>query len=175
MSAEEAKGLPIITRMPVIKPEVLHVLRVEREQSGETYFWLLGANLVRAHPQHKKTYEQALRNPKPPEAPDATSAAVLLVLHALDMQAKNDGFQLPPIPSPINPLPALREFMLRVQGVESKLIDLAYDELLKTNPVIGEIVHDIGVGAPDQFLRIATERQAKRGAVYAFYGVKSLI
>lgn len=33
----------------------------------------------------------------------------------------------------------------------------------------------MGVGAPDDLLRIVTERQAKRGAVYAFYGVKAVI
>ena len=49
MSAEKAKGLPIITRMPVVKPEVLSALRTEREQDGEAYFWSLGADLARKH------------------------------------------------------------------------------------------------------------------------------
>ena len=43
MTAEGPRTLPIITRMPVIKPEVLETLRVERQQGGERYFWSLGA------------------------------------------------------------------------------------------------------------------------------------
>ncbi len=175
MSTEEAKRLPIITRMPVIKPEVLLAIRDEREHGGETYFWLLGADLARGHSQHREIYEQALRDPNPPEAPNATMATVLLILHALDMQAKNDGFQLPDIPSPINPRPALREFIPRSNGTELGLIDVAYEEVLKTNPVIGDIVKEMEIGAPDELLRIMTETQAKRGAVYAFYGVKAVI
>lgn len=175
MTSEEAKSLPIVTEMPIIKPKVWQILLNERENGGERYFWSLGADLVKANPQHREAYEEALRDPRPSETPDATSATVLLVLRALDMQAKSDGHQLPQIPSPINPLPALREFIPRAQGEESKLIDIAYDDLLKKNPIIGEIVLDMGVGAPDEFLRIATETQAKRGAVYAFYGVKAII
>lgn len=52
------------------------------------------------------------------------------------MQAKSEGNHLPQIPSPINPLPALRGFILLAQGDESRLIDIAYDEILKTNPII---------------------------------------
>lgn len=175
MSKEEVASLPIITEMSIIKPQIWQSLRNERENGGEGYFWSLGANFVRANPQHGEAYGEALRETKPPEAPDATSATVLLVLRALDMQAKNDGFKLPSIPSPINPLPALKDFILRANGDESRLIDIAYDDLLRANPVIGEIVRDITSGAPDELLRIATEAQAKRGAVYAFYGVKAAI
>lgn len=175
MFNEKAKGLPIIVEMPIIKPQVWQTLRNEWEHGGEKYFWSLGANLVKANPQHRKAYEEAIREARHPNTPDATSATVLLVLRALDMQAKSDGYQLPQIPSPIDPLPALKEFIPRAQGEESILIAIAYRELLKTNPTIGEIVRDMGVGAPDEFLRIITETQAKRGAVYAYYGVKAAI
>lgn len=174
-ASEETKRLPVITRMPVVTPGILQALREERGHGGETYFWSLGADLARGHSQHRETYEQALRNPTPPETPDATSATVLLVLHALDMQAKNEGYQLPEIPSPINPLPALREFIPRSNGTELGLINIAYTELIRTNPVLGDIVKDIEIGAPDEPLRIMTETQAKRGAVYAYYGVKSIL
>ena len=175
MSSEEVKSLPIATEMPIIKSQVWQTILKEREHGKEGYFWSLGADLARANPQHREAYEEALRDPRPSETPDATSATVLLVLRALDVQAKSDGYQLPQVPSPINPLPALREFIPRAQGDESKLIDIAYNELLKKNPVIKDIVQDMGVGAPDELLRIATETQAKRGAVYAFYGVKAVI
>ena len=54
--------------MPVVKPEVLSALRTEREQDGEAYFWSLGADLARKHSQHRKNYEQALRDPKLPDS-----------------------------------------------------------------------------------------------------------
>lgn len=177
MLSEEAKSLPTIAEMPVITPKVWETLRSEMDHGGggEKFFWSLGADFVRVNPQHRKTYEETLKNARPSETPDATAAVVLLVLRALDMQAKNDGFQLPEIPNPINPLPALRKFIPQSQGEEWKLIDAAYNELLRMNPVVGEIVHDIAAGAPDEVLRIMTETQAKRGAVYAFYGIKAVI
>lgn len=175
MSVEETNKLPTITSMPVVKPEVQESLRLEREQGGEQYFWSLGASLVRGHAQHRDSYEQALRDPKQPEAPDATSAAVLLVFHALDIQAKNEGYQLPEIPSPIDPLPALKELIPISNDSELGLIEVAFQEILKTNPVIGGIVKDMEVGAPDEPLRIMTETQAKRGAVYAYFGIKSAL
>lgn len=175
MSREEATNLPIITKMPVIEPQLWQTLCDEMNRSGDGYFRLLGAKLARKNPQHREAYERALREAKSPGTPDATSAIVLLVLRALEMQAKNDGYQLPQIPSPINPLPALREFIPQAEGEELKLINIAYDKLLKTNPAIGEIVNYIVLGAPDMILKIATESQAKRGAVYAFYGVKAVI
>jgi len=175
MRSEEAKNLPIITKMPIVKPETWRTLNGEWERDVEGYLLSLGADFANANPQHKEVYENALRDARFSEVPDATSATVLLVLRALDMQAKSDGYQLPQIPSPINPLPALREFIPRAQGKALKLINIGYDELIKTNPVIGEIVQDISAGAPNETLRITTETQAKRGAVYAFYGVKAVI
>ena len=175
MDSEKARGLPVVTEMPIITSQIWQSLLREMEAGGDGYFWSLGADLTRANPEHREAYEEALRNSKPSEVPDATMATVLLVLRALDLQAKADGYQLPEIPSPIDPLPALQKFILRAQGEEFKIIDIAYEELLKENPVIGEIVLDMGVGAPDELLRIATETQAKRGAVYAFYGVKAVI
>jgi hypothetical protein len=169
-----AENLPIITKMPIINPEVWETLYSQTGQ-GKNFYWLLGSDLVKANPQHRQAYEETLREGKSPETPDATSAVVLLVLRALDIQAKNDGHRLPEIPNPIDPLPALREFIPHAKGSESELIDIAYNEILKTNPVIGEIVQDIAKGAPDELLKIATERQGKRAVMYAYYGVKSVI
>jgi hypothetical protein len=175
MSREEFGSLPVIKRMPIVKSETWRTLRDESDKGGSSYFWSLGANLVRKNPEHRELYEEVLRDGRPPETPDATNATVLLILRILGMQANKDGYQLPQIPSPINPLPALREFIPRGDGTEFGLIDVAYGELIRTNPVIGEIVEDMGTGAPDEPMRIVSIRQAKRGAVYAFYGVKAVI
>ena len=174
MTAEGPRTLPIITRMPVIKPEVLETLRVERQQGGERYFWSLGATFAHENPQHREGYQEAVRNGSA-TTPDATSGTVLFVLHALELQAQSEGFQLPQIPRSIDPTPALRGFMRRSDGTDLDVINMAYDELVRTNPVIGDIVREMQVGATDELLRIMTETQAKRGAVYAFYGVKSLL
>ncbi len=175
MTNEEAKSLPIIRKMPVISLEVWQTIRKELDQSGERYYWSIGADLVKTSPEHKDAYEEALRDTKPPEIPDATMATVLLVLRALEVQARNDGYQLPEIPSPINPLPALGEFIPRSKGKMSTLIDIVYGELVRDNPVYGDIVRDMSIGAPDEVLRITTESQVKRGIVYAFYGVRAVI
>lgn len=171
MFSEEAKSLPVITEAPVIKAETWDKLRIEMEQGGYQYFWSLGAKMVANNPQHRLAYEEALRS-DPPETPDATRAMVLLVLRVLDMQAKNDGYRLPEIPSPINPRPALRYHMAISNNI-SELIDIAYADILRTNPVIGSIVDFMAKGAPDELLQIATERQGKVGSVYAYFGVKS--
>ncbi len=174
MAPEGPRTLPIIIRMPIIKPEVLETLRVEREQGGERYFWSLGAAFAEENPQHRMGYEEAVRT-GPSTTPDATSGTVLFILRALELQARNDGFQLPQMPRSIDPSPALRGFMRRSDGTDLDAINMAYDELIRTNPVIGDIVKEIQVGVPDELLRIMTKTQAKRGAVYAFYGVKSLL
>lgn len=175
MLGEKDKGIPIIKEMPIVKPNIWEVIRNEMRDVGEKYYWLVGSDLVKANPQHRVSYEEALRDATPNETPDATRAILLLVLKSLDMQAKSDGFQLPKIPVPMSPAPALREFIPRAQGEEWRLIDIAYGEILRTNPVIGEIVDYIAMGAPDEILRIATETQGKRGAVYAFYSIKAAI
>ena len=174
MSPEEGKTLPLITSMPVVKPEVLETIRGERQQGTGNYFLMLGANLARENPQQRKAYEDALRA-EPPKTPDATSAAVLLVLRALYLQARDDGFRLPEIPREINPSPALMRLWPQSDRTEFGVISVAYEDLLRKNPVIGEILQDIEEGAPDELLRIMTETQAKRGAVYAYYGIMSLI
>lgn len=172
--SEKDKKLPIIRKMPIIQQKVLDALRVEMDQGGDNYYWGLGAKIAEGNPQHREAYEKS-KQEKPPETPDATKGIVLLVWRALEMQAENDGYRLPEVPSPISPLPALRKFIPQAKGSAVELIDIAYNELLKTNPLIENIVQDIVTGAPDQFLQVITEAQAKRGAVFAFYGVKAAI
>ncbi len=174
MEPSEPKDLPFITRMPIIKPEVLDMLRAERERAGRGYFWRVGAEFVRENPSQAEAYKDALRA-EPPTTPDATSAAFLWVWQALEVQARMDGFRLPQMPKTVNPSPALRDFMRRSDGTDLHVINMAYDALLKINPVVGDIVREIQIGAPDELLRIMTETQAKRGAVYAYYGVEILI
>lgn len=177
MSEREAKeDLPVITQMPIVSSETWEALCVEMKQK-EKFFLSLGADLVRENPQHRKSYEETLRNGNSPsEIPDVTNAVALLIWRALDIQAKRDGYQLPEIPNPVNPLSALVEFIPQIRSKEWELdlIDIAYNEILRTNPVIGEIVNVIAeVIAPDKIFRVSPEMQGKQGAVHLFYGVKS--
>lgn len=176
---DPTKDLSVIREMPVVSKKTWERLRSQfRADQKGTMLWSIGADIVRKNPDHKEAYEEALRDTERPEFPDATSGIFLLVHEALKMQAEEEGHKLPELSSPVNPMPALREFMPRIrnrQEWEIELMDIAYGEILNTNPIIGEIINYIAAGAPDEFLRATTEAQGKRGAVYAYYVNKSAI
>jgi hypothetical protein len=172
---EDARRLPVITTMPVIQSSVIDDIKNTERQTGVTdYLWTLGASFARQNPQHIESYDAAFLNPQPPEEISATPATVLIVLRALEMQATNDGYRLPEIPCPIDPSPALTKFF-QTSKTESEIIEQAYDAMIDINPEIESIIQYIMEGAPSDLARIITRRTAIIGAVYAYYGVKSLL
>lgn len=144
MSNEDVSSLPVIREMPIVDAETWRALREEMGRGDVEDYFLgkIGGEFVKANPAQREVYESVLRDAEPretddlgvPKDPDLTSATVLTVWRVLNMQARKNGYQLPQLPSAINPLPALREFIPRASGSELRLMDIAYRELLRAEP-----------------------------------------
>lgn len=175
------KEIPLIRTIPVISQVTFDALRADRiaKRDAGSFFVSLGVDFVEKNPAQKYAFSTALLK-EPPTTdqiyanPNATPAACLYTWKLLDMQATAEGFRLPEFGEVIDPSPAIVDFWEQAQTDED-VIKLAYDRLVLENLFLGEIVNDIAESAPDAYFRAITEEQAKKGIVYVYYGLKSLI
>lgn len=175
------KELPLISSMPALSQATLETLRADRVAKGDSgsFFVSLGVDFVAKNPAQKDTFSSALlKEPKTTTQiyakPNATPAACLYTWKLLDMQATTEGFRLPEFGEAIDPSPAFVDFWEQAKTDED-VIKLAYERLRLENILFDEIVNDIAEGSPDAFFRAITEEQVKKGIVYVYYSLTSLI
>ena len=181
MKDRDPRELPMATEMPVVTSVTLNALRALRDgaERGGRFWYRLGENFVEKNPAQVPAFQALLRTSpsieEVPAKPNVTSAACLYTWKLLDMQATTDGVQLPEFGETIDPSQELQGFWDQAEGIEERVLELAHEDLVRSNSVLGEIVNDIAEGAPDAYLRAITEEQVKRGAVYVYFGLRSLI